>query len=66
MTTQRRDDPELPHGQKGAPAKPSRTTEEVFPRDGSADDPASRQAGEDDAVRGDRMPKGADEPGAGL
>ncbi len=58
-------DPEMPRTQTSAPVKPPRTTEEASPRDDVEGAPA-RRAGEDDSVRGDRMPKGADEPGAGL
>ncbi len=59
-------DPEMPRTQTSAPVKPPRTTEEVFPRDEDAEGTPARRAGDDDSVRGDRMPKGADEPGAGL
>lgn len=57
-----------PHTQTSAPVKPARTTEEVPARrrDADEDRKPSRQASEDFGVGGDRIPKGADEPGAGL
>ena len=57
---------ETPRSQTSAPVKPPRTTEEVFPRQDDAEREPGRKAGDDEAVRGDRMPRGADEPGAGL
>lgn len=61
-------DPEVPRTQTSAPSKPARTTEDVpaSRRDPGAERPSTRQAGDDTGVGGDRMPKGADEPGAGL
>ncbi len=62
MTNEKRD---APRGQPGAPSQ--------APRTATGEDPASREAERrppevpvGDAVHGDRMPKGADEPGAGL
>ncbi len=59
-------EPERPRTQTSAPVQPPRTTRDVAPdREGRAERSPSRQAG-DEQARGDRMPKGADEPGAGL
>jgi hypothetical protein len=57
-------DPEMPRTQTSAPTKPASTTEDVPAerRNAGSEREPSREAGE----RGDRMPKGADEPGAGL
>ena len=65
------DRPEMPHAQTSAPVEPARTTQEPSPQpprrtDQEERSPARREAEEEGAVRGDRMPAGADEPGAGL
>jgi hypothetical protein len=59
--------PEMPHTQTSAPVKPPSTTEDVPARRSQPDEdrPARREAG-GEAVKGDEMPEGADEPGAGL
>ncbi len=60
---------ERPRTQTSAPVKPARTTEDVpAPRRDAPEErmPARRAADDDTGVGGDRMPKGADEPGAGL
>lgn len=59
---------ERPRARTNAPAKPASTTEKApAPR---RDDPEERvprrEASDDYGVGGDRMPKGAGEPGAGL
>jgi hypothetical protein len=54
----------MPHTQTSAPVKPPRTTEDPAARRDEAEE-RRREAG-DEGVRGDRMPRGADEPGAGL
>lgn len=59
-------DPEMPRTQTSAPVKPARTTEDVPRREPDTERRARREAGDDPGVGGDRMPKGADEPGAGL
>ncbi len=56
--------PETPHTQTSAPVKPARTTQDVA--DPLREKAPPRQAGDERGDRGDRMPKGADEPGAGL
>lgn len=63
--------PEMPHTQTSAPVKPARTTQEPSaqpPARGDEEErsPARRGDTDERAVRGDRMPAGADEPGAGL
>jgi hypothetical protein len=56
---------EMPRGQPSPPAGPARKgKDEDAPRRAPEDERAP--AREADAERGDRMPKGADEPGAGL
>jgi hypothetical protein len=57
--------PEMPRTQTSAPVEPPGTTRDVSRRE--EDDAAARNAREQgEGVRGDRMPRGADEPGAGL
>jgi hypothetical protein len=57
----------MPRTQTSAPVKPAETTEDV-PRRSTAQEPwpPRHQHTPDEAVRGDEMPTGADEPGAGL
>jgi hypothetical protein len=51
----------------GAPVKPSPATEDAaVPRREREPEERPRQAGDETGTHGDRMPKGADEPGAGL
>jgi hypothetical protein len=45
------------------PEEPTRTRKDPRQRD---EQEPQRRAGAEEEVRGDRMPKGADEPGAGL
>jgi hypothetical protein len=62
-------EPEMPHTQTSAPVKPARTTEDgAVPRREPPDDAEAprRGGGDETGEHGDRMPKGADEPGAGL
>ncbi len=61
-------DPEMPATQTSAPVKPARTTEDVTtpPDRGDSGQAPRREASQEGEVRGDRMPAGADEPGAGL
>ncbi|BDG01357.1 hypothetical protein [Anaeromyxobacter oryzae] len=60
------DKPEMPRTQTSAPVKPPRTTRDVTPAgEPEAERTPGRKAG-DELARGDRMPMGADEPGAGL
>lgn len=59
-------DPEMPRTRTSAPVKPSRTTEDAPRREPDTERAPRRQADDDPGVGGDRMPKGADEPGAGL
>ena len=59
-------DPDMPRTQTSAPVRPPRTTEDAPRREPDTEKRPSREAGEDPGVGGDRMPKGADEPGAGL
>ena len=62
----------MPRTQTSAPAQPRRTAQEPSDRPPPTapriDErpPARREAGDEGEVRGDRMPPGADEPGAGL
>jgi hypothetical protein len=56
-------DPEMPHTQTSAPTQPPETTQDVPRREAGSEQAPSREADRD---RGDRMPIGADEPGAGL
>ncbi len=64
--------PEMPHTQTSAPAEPPDTTRDVPEREDAAERTRraeaerTRRAGEERDVRGDRMPAGADEPGAGI
>jgi hypothetical protein len=62
------ENPEKPHTQTSAPVKPASTTQDApAPRgEPGADRTPPRQAGDDTGVGGDRMPKGWDEPGAGM
>lgn len=60
-------DPEMPHTQTSAPTKPPQTTEDVpgsSRREADTEQSPARE--EEEHERGDRMPRGADEPGAGL
>jgi hypothetical protein len=59
-------DPDMPRTQTSAPVKPSRTTEDAPRRDPDTERAPRRHAEDDPGVGGDRIPKGADEPGAGL
>jgi hypothetical protein len=58
-------EPEMPHTQTSAPVEPPSTTEDVPTR---REPDAARPAHEagDEAEGGGRMPRGADEPGAGM
>ena len=58
------ENPERPRTQTSAPFKPARTTKDV--PDPEREEAPPRQAGDERGDRGDRMPMGADEPGAGL
>jgi len=58
------ENPEMPRTQTSAPVKPARTTKDAPEKESEEAPP--RQAGDERGDRGDRMPKGADEPGAGL
>jgi hypothetical protein len=62
------DNPARPHTQTSAPVMPARTTEEAPAprRDPDEERKPSPHASDDFGVGGDRMPKGFDEPGAGL
>jgi hypothetical protein len=55
----------MPRTQTSAPVKPPNTTEDAAARRDEEEE-RRREAGDEAAVRGDRMPKGGDEPGAGL
>jgi hypothetical protein len=58
------DKPEMPHTQTSAPSEDRRTTKDLPPRrDAGSEGGAPRQA---EPERHERMPAGADEPGAGL
>jgi hypothetical protein len=59
-------DPEVPRPRTSAPVEPPRTPKDAPPRRDKADEPAPRHADDDAGVGGDRMPRGYDEPGAGL
>ena len=61
-------DPDEPRTRTSAPSKPAGREDDVSVprRDPGVERPTPRQAGDDPGVGGDRMPKGADEPGAGL
>jgi hypothetical protein len=61
-----RRDEEMPRTQTSAPVQPARTTADPAARDEPGADRAPHEAGDERGDRGDRMPKGADEPGAGL
>jgi hypothetical protein len=63
MPTERRN---LPRTQTSAPVEPPGTTKEPTDQDAEERRSPTRQAGDERGDRGDRMPKGADEPGAGL
>jgi hypothetical protein len=60
--------PDMPRTQTSAPVKPPRTTEDATGRRRDPDEGEwpSRGAGDPGGDHGDRMPRGADEPGAGL
>jgi hypothetical protein len=59
--------PEMPRTQPSAPVKPPSTTEDAPRRDASDEGSRPpRQGTTESDVRGDEMPAGADEPGAGL
>lgn len=62
------ENPETPRTQTSAPVKPADTTRDAPApqRDPDADRTPARHAGDDPGVGGDRMPKGFDEPGAGI
>ncbi len=60
------DRPEMPHTQTSAPVKPPDTTRDEPERKADEGRAPARQASDEDEVRGDRMPAGADEPGAGI
>ncbi len=60
------DKPEIPRTQTSAPARPAGTTKDVPAREPERERAPSRHASDDPDVGGDRIPKGADEPGAGL
>lgn len=62
MPSDNRDERNTP---KRAPAKTPETREDPTDRDDGAGWP-TRHGGDERGDRGDRMPKGADEPGAGL
>ncbi len=56
-------EPEMPHTQTSAPVKPPQTTDDpAAPRKATPEPPPVGDAGLD----GEHMPRGADEPGAGL
>jgi hypothetical protein len=55
---------ETPHTRTGAPGRPPDATRDAAGEAGEGRAPA-RRAGDDTGSRGDRMPAGADEPGAG-
>jgi hypothetical protein len=56
-----------PRTQTSAPVEPAETTEDVPRRAAEGQPwPPRHQHTPDEAVRGDEMPMGADEPGAGL
>jgi hypothetical protein len=57
--------PEMPHTQTSAPVEPPETTEDPVRRRDPDDGRASRRADEE-MGREERMPRGADEPGAGM
>jgi hypothetical protein len=58
--------PDVPHPQTSAPAPPARTPDDASPGEGEEERTPRREAGDATGEHGDRMPKGADEPGAGL
>ena len=61
------ENPEAPRTRTNAPANPPHPTKDAPPRRDPADEKTpARHAGDDPGVGGDRMPKGFDEPGAGL
>jgi hypothetical protein len=55
---------ENPRTQPSAPVKAPSTTND--PSEPESERMPRREAGDESGTRGDRMPKGADEPGAGL
>ncbi len=58
------DRPETPRTQTSAPVEPPRTTRDAGAEGQEEERRQPRRA--DEEVRGDRMPAGADEPGAGM
>jgi hypothetical protein len=56
----------IPRTQTSAPVKSPGTTEDPAAARRDDVEERRREAREEAAVRGDRMPKGGDEPGAGL
>ncbi len=59
--------PEMPRTQTSAPVEdPSTTQDAAVPGGEDAGRTPERRAGDESGTRGDRMPAGADEPGAGL
>jgi hypothetical protein len=65
MGEKRTQQPNAPAGAPETPARPRRDV--AVPEHEHGDSPApSRRAAEEQEVRGDHMPAGADEPGAGL
>jgi hypothetical protein len=63
MPTDRRS---MPRTRTSAPVEPPRTTKDPTEHEGEESGSSTRQAGDERGDRGDRMPRGADEPGAGL
>ncbi len=57
---------EMPHTQTSAPVRPPQTTRDVTTGEAEEERTPARHAGDESGRRGDRMPAGADEPGAGL
>jgi hypothetical protein len=62
------DKPEMPHTQTSAPTAPARTTEDVpgTSRQAGSEETSRESSLESEHEREYHMPKGADEPGAGL
>lgn len=61
------ENPETPRTRTSAPVKPPSTTKDApARRDPDDDRTPPRQADDDTGVGGDRMPRGWDEPGAGM
>jgi hypothetical protein len=57
------DRPEMPHTQTSAPVEPPETTEDVATRREPDEGPPRRA---DEEAGPEHMPRGADEPGAGM